>query len=736
MPDKIQDVFLEISLMIMTLEKEISLLNEAQKEAVMHFGTPLLILAGPGSGKTRVITIKIALLIKEMDVYPNKILAMTFTNKAAKEMKERIRFFINIDQESDEYAPRKVSLPFISTFHSCGAYLLRRFFQESGLKKDFQIYDAADQLALLKEANPKLPKNYLKATLSRISRAKDYGLAPTHSEEELLPFMEDIDSFKNYEELKKSTGNVDFGDLLIKPYQLFKSNQEVKNAVQKMWHWFFVDEYQDTNTIQSMWLTELCQHTDNITVVGDDDQSIYRFRGAVIENILNFEEKFPKTKVIHLGQNYRSTPEIVNLANEIIGNNHGRYDKTVFSYGASGDKPRVYCFENEYKEEERVVLEARQAIDNNETMAVFYRTNALSRGYEMALRKAHIPYEVVGTIGFFERAEVKDAIALIRTYKNSLDIISFSRIVNKPSRGIGSTSLNYVLHIMGRGTPWMEAWRQVGSELNKKAKEGFMMLEKFLVEGKEIHNGKVPKGRMTIGDIIRLLLEKSGIWHMYEKEDAEQKTDRIDNLEELISYATDYDNSDEGWVNFFEQISLNEGIYQATERDSHVVPIQLITLHRSKGLEFDRVVICGVEEGLIPMVGVDSDIPIYEEIEEERRLFYVGITRAKKHLAICHAECRRRYGRLEDMDRSPFLNDFNENLVEWIEPKHKTNRMLDKWRIGDRVIHNVHGGGYVRNVVSHGRTVVLHIEFDNEYEASFIPKFSHELTNLRDEYES
>lgn len=757
----------------MVLDKDIALLNAPQKEAVLHFGSPLLILAGPGSGKTRVITIKISFLINVMHEAPYSILAMTFTNKAAREMQERL---VNISPPSDNN--QQTTKPFISTFHSCGAYLLRRYAEESGLQRNFQIYDAADQISLLQEANPKIQKKYLKGIMRGISKAKDYGLTYQSSEDELSAFMEEetIEIYKNYELLKKNTGNVDFGDLLIMPYKLLKSNEKVYNNIKRIWKWFFIDEYQDTNTIQSMWLHVLCKNTGNITVVGDDDQSIYRFRGAIIENILSFENNFSQTKIIHLGQNYRSTPEIVNMANEIIAKNTGRYAKQVFSKETAGSKPKIYCFNNEYTEAEHIVSEAKQAIEKKEQMAIFYRINAFSRGYEMALRKANIPYELVGAVGFFERAEVKDAVALIKVYKNSADIINFRRIANKPARGIGAASLKMVLDIMKQANGWIDAWRRVSNTLSKKAQDGFLFLETLFqikidntLDNRESTEVPVlsPSSRATasasddsdtasvpdnsevilIGNIIQTLLERSGLWAYYEEEDNNHQTERIDNLKEFISYAMDFHDTEQEWNRFFEQVSLNEGLQTQSQDAIHMphpleappqYPVQLITLHRSKGLEFDRVVICGLEDGLIPMIGADVSMNEEdEEIEEERRLFYVGITRAKKHLSITYAQTRRKYGRLEETMPSMFLEDFDRNLAEWIVPQLKNqSSTYDKnteWAVGKRVMHTIYGKGTIKKVGHNGTLEIVHIEFDNDYEASFISKFTQELSVIKNE---
>lgn len=718
----------------MIIEEEIANLNPQQKEAVLHLGSPLLILAGPGSGKTRVITLKISWLIKELQINPNNILAMTFTNKAAKEMKERVKSFTqDIEQDKKKTG---YSFPHISTFHSCGAYLLRKFYEEAGLEKNFQIYDSSEQLVLLKEANPKVPKKKLAGILHRISKAKDYGLTSDDSEEKLNEFiLDDISCFKNYEALKTKTGNLDFGDLLIKPYTLIEENKDVKAHIKHLWQWFFVDEYQDTNKIQSKWLYSLCSQTANVTVVGDDDQSIYRFRGAIIENILRFQEVFTNTKKIMLGQNYRSTPQIVSLANEVISKNRGRYGKTIFSKQAQGVVPRVMCFYDEGVEENFVVEQAREAQKEQSSMAVFYRINSQSRGYEMALQKAQILYEVVGSVGFFERMEVKDAIALMRLFKNENDIVSFLRIANKPARGIGESTLKNVSNKMKLGKTWRQAKQELQEEISKKASQGFDTLESIFnttdLNFLEIPSQGKQKNKKTLGQVLKTLLDKTMLYKYYEEEDEKNCTDRTTNLEEIISYAMDFLNTEEGWKVFFEQIGLNEGIVSTLPANAKGSqnPIQLITLHRSKGLEFDRVIICGLENNLIPMV---DDLEYFTDmVEEERRLFYVGITRARLQLSITCCRKRRKYGMWEETEPSLFLKDFNRELVEWTSVGDIVSTV--DWAVGERVTHKSYGMGYIRKVHQKEKLTVVHVEFDNEYEASFIPKYSKELTKNLEE---
>ncbi len=701
----------------------LSSLNAVQAQAVTHVDSPLIILAGPGSGKTTVISTKIAWLIHERGTRPSSILAMTFTNQAAREMLMRVENAVGLVERR----------PYISTFHSFGAYMLRRFSSDARVASDFQIYDADDSISLLKQITGCTDSATLRGMLSGISRAKDFGLWADASDEALKEFMVDPDLYREYEQVKNNTGNVDFGDLLIKPHRLLQEHEHVKAAVQRWWQWFLIDEYQDTNRIQFLLLKELCEHTQNICVVGDDDQSIYKFRGAMVENILTFHEHIPNAQVIKLEQNYRSTPSILELANAVIAPNSARHGKHIFSTLRDKQKPTLVKLGSEYAECDFIIKVVRETLQEEKTCALFFRTNAQSRLYETALRSARIAYTLVGATSFFMRAEVKDSIAFARLVTNPKDLISFLRIANKPARGIGEKSLSDIAAEMRKGVTWMEAYK--GCDISSNAKRGCQALE-------ELFDQEALAGHSSIGGMCAFLVEKSGLKAWYAKEEREKNIERLSNIEEFINYAHQFDNTPEGWVNFLEQVSLAEN---APHEES--VRVQLMTLHRSKGLEFDTVIICAVEEESIPMISSyemrDGSEKLQEALEEERRLFYVGITRAKEALYLTTCTMRLKYGKMRESFPSLFLagceNLINIHRVEAIAKKphggsyrqhaaatrsYKTPRTQEEtWQEGERVHHKDYGYGFVRAVKVQGSHAVVRVEFDNEDEKDFMPKF-------------
>lgn len=715
-------------------------LNEQQREAVTHAGAPLLILAGPGSGKTTVITARIARLI-EQGAHPSSILAVTFTNKAAREMLERVQRLIGATDAGDDAPAARGAKPHVSTFHSFGAYLLRRFSEEAGLSKDFQIYDADDQLSLLKQAAPSMDSAKAKSLLSGISAAKDHGFSADASDADIAPFVFRVDAFRAYEQAKKASGNVDFGDLLVLPYRLLKHNARVREAVRRRWQHFLVDEYQDTNRVQFLLLQELCEPAENICAVGDDDQSIYKFRGAAVENILTFPSVFSGARVVKLEQNYRSTPQILEVANAVIAPNKGRHGKRIFSALSGGARPLLARCADDLAEQGFVVDAVREALARDEACAIFFRTNAQSRGYETALRSARIAYTLVGATGFFQRAEVKDTLALARVFRNPNDAVSFLRIANKPPRGIGEKSLAAITELMREGAPWMSAVHAARESLSSSARAGCDALAHLFA-------GAAAEQAKTIGQVCEFLVRRSGILDLYKKEGGLEAVERVRTIDEFLSYAFDFENTDEGWVQFLEQISLAES---APREESSKV--QLMTLHRSKGLEFDRVIICGVEEDTIPMTYMaDERSSLEETIEEERRLFYVGITRAKKRLLLTEARVRRRYGATVFCTPSRFLSDI-EACIDTVDVPDRAARGADeefahegrsfvrreaprvpranvapleageKWKEGERVHHKDYGHGVVRAVREQGIHTVLRVEFDNEFEGDFMPRF-------------
>ena len=709
------------------LQTQLSQLNNEQYNSVVHTGSPLLILAGPGSGKTKVITTKIAWLIKEINIEPSKILAMTFTNKAAKEMKQRVH-------DSIQTHIKYIEQPFISTFHSFGAYILRLFHDAVGLARTFQIYDINDQKTLIKEALPSIDSKIAENSLRKISTVKERGITPQSNDPLIDDIKLDRHHYRAYEEAKQKTGNVDFGDLLLKPYLLFRENKEILKTVHTMWQWYLIDEYQDTNTIQFLLLDLLCSHTANICVVGDDDQSIYKFRGAIVENILTFTSHFTNASLIQLKENYRSTNQIIQLANNVVSHNQERHTKEIYSNLQDGDKPEIIYFSDENQERQYITMLAQSALETNRSLGVFFRLNSLSRGYETTLIQAGIPYEIVGAISFYDREEVKDALALLRILKNNNDFINVQRIINKPKRGIGTESIKKIVEIMKEGKSWLDIVQDESllSTLTKKSQEG-------LIKFRDIFISSTDKSS-SIGECLTLLLEKSGLKEYHHEQDIQQGTDKMRNLEEIISFASDFkleeikDNNNEEdtlkkiknnanqWSEFFEQISLVE---QGTR--THNAPIHLMSLHRSKGLEFDMVLICGIEEGILPYER-SYEIPDYEE---ERRLFYVGVTRAKIHLVLSACSQRRQYGQVQYRGSSFFLDQIDKSLVYehtcQIKDDNDSTYYNSVWQVGQQVYHDEYGNGYIKNVKHTSKHEIVEVEFANNYEALFIPKYTPKL---------
>ncbi len=707
-------------------------LNAAQIQAVTHVDSPLLILAGPGSGKTTVICAKIAWLIHEQGQRPEGILAMTFTNKAAKEMLLRVQNTIGIINKK----------PYISTFHSFGAYMLRRFSSHANVASDFQIYDADDSLALLKQISGSTDSGKLRGMLSGISRAKDFGISSDASDETLKEFMFKPDIYRDYERVKNNTGNVDFGDLLIMTHKLLSENTQIKELVKRWWQWFLIDEYQDTNRIQFLLLKELCGHTQNICVVGDDDQSIYKFRGAMVENILTFDKLISNVTVIKLEQNYRSTPSILDLANAVIEPNSERHGKRIFSTLQDKEKPKFIMLESEESESKFIVKTIQQSLKKEKTCALFFRTNAQSRQYEAALRAARIPYMLVGATHFFQRVEVKDTIALARVFRNPKDTVSFLRIANKPTRGIGQKSLDDIANEMHSGISWTEAYKK--AQISSNAQKGCEKLAAFLESAKH-------ERHISIGDICTFLVEESGIGEFYKKEERAKNIERVSNVEEFINYAHKFENTTEGWVDFLEEVSLAENVPHEESTQ-----MQLMTLHRSKGLEFDTVIICAVEEETIPMIkaheaGDENNEQLRTAYEEERRLLYVGITRAKEALYLTSCFMRRKYGQTRVSSPSSFLSGCEDLMdVKKISEQPRNREMYqhntaatkhnnapsatmnnDAWEVGERVHHKDFGYGFVRTAKIQGSHMVLRVEFDNEKEGDFIPKFDSSLCRAK-----
>jgi DNA helicase II / ATP-dependent DNA helicase PcrA len=651
-----------------SLQAALAGLNPGQRQAVLHQSSPLLILAGAGSGKTRVITVKIAYLIDELGMDPRSILAVTFTNKAAGEMRDRAAFLV-------EYA-REVS---IRTFHSFGAWMLRRNADIAGLPRGFSIYDDDDSVALLQTIYPEHKRTTMARYARMISRAKDYCLT---AEDDLSEISEDPEFpsiYRSYQVRLEEIGNVDFGDLIMRPVRLLDSEPAVARRLRSRFRAILVDEYQDSNVAQYRFLRALCDEDTFICVVGDDDQSIYRFRGAEVQNILTFPDIFPATRVVRLEQNYRSTAPILELAGAVVSRNEGRLGKELFTDRTEGEIPRLVLLANQDDEVDWTVRRVRQAEREDEEgiTAVLYRTNAQSRAFETRLLREGIPYRIIGTLRFYEREEVKDAVAFLRFLANPRDEVSFRRVVNKPARGIGAKSLDRLLELRreSEGDLRVAADRAL-KRLGKKAAAGIAEflrliaeLERLVPEGPEAGATVSPDSATavltsdaisstqpsTLGDVVRRVIEDSGLAAYHREQDEIKGTQKLQNMEELANAASIYPADRDGLVEFLEGIELDSAREQESTDDARVV---LITMHNTKGLEFDRVIITGLEEGLFPR----GDDPL--EIEEERRLFYVAITRAREEVTLTSCRVRRVHGKMTDLMPSRFLGEIPRELLQ------------------------------------------------------------------------
>ena len=615
---------------------DLELLNREQQEAVLHVDGPLLILAGAGSGKTRVLTYRIAHLIDECGVNPWNILAITFTNKAAGEMRERVDKIVGYGSESI----------WVSTFHSTCVRILRRYIDRLGYDTNFTIYDTEDQKTVMKSVCQKLQldsKLYKeRMLLNVISHAKDEYISPN---EFLLEAKGDFrqekiaQAYVEYQKELKKNNALDFDDLLVKTVELFQSCPDVLEYYQNRFRYIMVDEYQDTNTVQFKFISTLARQYRNLCVVGDDDQSIYKFRGANIRNILDFEKVFPDAKVVKLEQNYRSTQNILNAANGVIANNRGRKEKALWTENEQGEPILFQQFQNGYEEAEYVSGEISKKVRKGEAeyqdFAVLYRTNAQSRLFEEKFLYANIPYKIVGGVNFYSRKEIKDILAYLKTIDNGKDDLAVRRIINVPKRGIGNVTLAKVqAYADSRDISFFEALEEAGEipGLGKAA----LKIQPFV---HLIHEIRLSLADMSIQDLIQAILDKTGYAEDLKNEDTDESEARLENIDEFINKAVTYEEGAEepNLSGFLEEVALVADIDSVEDGDNRVL---LMTLHSAKGLEFPYVYLAGMEDGLFPSyMSIAADDPT-EEIEEERRLCYVGITRAMKELTITCARCR------------------------------------------------------------------------------------------------
>ncbi len=774
----------------------LDVLNEEQREAVEHGGSPLLILAGAGSGKTRVITTKIAYLISEKNIDPHQILAVTFTKKAANEMKERA---VALDMRA-QYSQ-------IRTFHSFGAWFLRLNAESAGVDPNFTVYDDDDMATLLQKACPKLTKQQANHYAHLISLAKDYCYTP--DSENLYKIDADSDFpeiYDSYQKRLRETGNVDFGDLIMLPYLVLHNDEYVRQKIHGRFRVIMVDEYQDSNVAQFLLLQELsgvkygkAAGTENpdgiyVCVVGDDDQSIYKFRGAEIQNILTFKDRFPGTKIVRLEKNYRSTEEILEVADDVVKNNRGRLGKTLCAERGNGKKP-VLAFLPNQDEEAAFCADLISLAHKNgapySDWAILYRTNAQSLTFESTFLHRKIPYQVVGSLKFYEREEIKDILAYLALLANPRDEIAFRRIINKPARGIGATTQEkLVSYAREKQTDFVGSCRELSSSLSKKAREGAESFAELFAALKEKINpqlsslrgaqatkqshglknvdeiasasprndveaearddgkaallpGEVPA---KLSELVDMIAEKSGLKSYHESQDEISGTQRVANIQELSNSAVLYDCSIDGLLEFLDHIELDRTIDSEDDESENLSDedgrVTLITLHNTKGLEFNRVIMTGMELGIFPRPDKAGD-----ELEEERRLCYVGMTRARNELYLTCCAMRRMYGRTEYMAASPFLLEINPERLKAIgnvpssyrksafhggdygarglsHPDVESDPVKRAYCKGTKIYHDDYGYGVISSTDENDEgEYVITVSFENSGKKKFLPKY-------------
>lgn len=725
-------------------------LNTVQREAVQTTQGPVLILAGAGSGKTRVLTHRIAYLIAEENISPFYILAVTFTNKAAHEMKERIIALVG----------EEATKVWMGTFHSVFSKILRMEAEKIGLTRNYTIYDSDDQRALIKqcmqEQNISTEVYPIPLIHSRISYAKNHLLSPSQ-------FLKSVDNpideraqkiYASYEKQLQRQNALDFDDLIMKPILLFNNHPQVLDFYQNKFRYIHVDEYQDTNHAQYQLIRLLAEKHRNICVVGDDDQSIYGWRHADITNILNFTREFPDTSVFKLEQNYRSTKRILKAAGHVVVHNRMRNDKTLWTDNPTGEPVSVIENENDRDEARCVVRLLQERVQRERRVfsdfAILYRTNAQSRLIEEALRTAVIPYVIIGGLRFYERKEIKDVLAYLRVIVNPADDVSFRRILNFPPRGIGATTIEFIENYAQ--TNYLSLHESVfrlsvppEAILTSRAKNALMAFYELIEKYRQL------LGTMNPGEWLGALLEETGILRYYKKSGTVEDEERYENIAELINAVQEfiqrqsYETPAEAIEAFLNDVTLMTDVDQWDNRRNVVT---LMTLHSSKGLEFPVVFIVGLEEGLFPIARATEDL---KELEEERRLFYVGATRAKEKLYLLHARQRMRFNNLYLCQPSRFLSELPEDEIEEMDfssilmkpslsrrsqnlPNDgilKRNKTVEepqpvsrRFRIGQQVHHPTYGQGKIIQVEGHGDQQKLNIRFQDGEERKFYVKYT------------
>jgi DNA helicase-2/ATP-dependent DNA helicase PcrA len=727
-------------------------LNPEQLEAVRHEGGNLLILAGAGSGKTRVITTRIAYLVRERGMDPASILAVTFTNKAAREMRDRAAA---IEPRCERAVMR--------TFHSFGAWFLRRNAAAAGLDPNFTIYDDDDQTTLLHGLLPQHTRSECKSMVQAISRAKDFGLEPDSPDLARAfsdPQMRRI--YQMYEEKLKSTRNVDFGDLICLPARLLRDDEAVRRRTQQRFREILVDEYQDSNVAQFELLKLLAGGGSRVCVVGDDDQSIYRFRGAEVRNILRFPEIFPGTRIVKLERNYRSFQSILDVAGNVVSHNVDRLGKTLVAERSGGTRPQLALLDDQDAEVAYCAKICRGRVKAGghwSDVAILYRTNAQSLGFEKDFPRLGIPYRIVGSSRFYDREEIKDALAYLALLCNPRDEVAFKRVANKPTRGLGETSVEFLLEAAAAsGEDLLSASAKTGPELKGKARSGIAAFLSLLAETRAALDAPEVDGE-TLAATVERLVRDSGLAGYHREQDEVSGTQKAANLEELVNAASLYPRSAEGLAGFLETIELDRSL--SAEEGSSADAVTLITMHNTKGLEFPLVIATGLEQGLFPRDDEEG-----EELEEQRRLFYVAVTRAKDELHLTSCHWRRLHGRLFETLPSRFLSEIEPGLLQTVagrktaagtrpagaasgygaggaygvsrpaygagegpgSPAGGGRDAGSPWRAGLAVYHEDYGSGVVLKVSpTPSSGPLVFVRFETGKEAQFFPKFTRKL---------
>jgi DNA helicase-2/ATP-dependent DNA helicase PcrA len=717
-------------------------LNKEQKRAVEHLDGPLLVLAGAGSGKTRVLTRRVAYLIKHHGIPARHILGVTFTNKAAAEMKERVASLL--DGLSEE--------PWVSTFHSSCVRILAREIEKVGYKRNFVIFDQTDQKKLmklvLKELNIDAKKTKPKAVLSEISRAKNELISPEDYGHEVGDFFTKIVNkiYPVYQQKLKDNNALDFDDLIMKTVELFRNNPLVLEYYQEYFKYILIDEYQDVNFAQYQLVQMLAENNNNLCVVGDPDQGIYGFRGADIRNILNFEDDYPETEVIKLEQNYRSNESILKAAQQVIKNNKFRKEKDLWTDRGLGNKLKHYVAGSEKDEGgyiSRKIKKLKKDNYNYGDFAVLYRTNAQSRPLEEMMMKYGIPYQIIGGVKFYDRMEIKDILGYLRVLYNSDDNINLLRVINRPKRGIGAGTVGKIQDYANRmGLSLYEAGLEAEKNekltgvYEKRVKNFFSLMEDLRKEMKEI----------TLTELGKKVLIESGYKKDLKEKGTEKAKERLENIKELFSVIKDYmqKSEDPTLGGFLEEVALLSDIDNMEDQDQMVT---LMTLHSAKGLEFPVVFLAGLEEGIFPHI---NSMQENEDLEEERRLCYVGITRAEEKLYLLRAKRRRRFGDMEINPPSQFLKEIPSDLLEeegnpfdskGINIGLNTNSEQDsdqdqedgmssesgkssKYKKGQKVVHPKWGKGDIIEVYREEGRTELKIDFGDNSVKTLMAKYA------------